>query len=299
MAQDKIRLVALDLDGVCYRGDVVLPGVREALADILARGLDLRYVTNKSTTHRDDVAARLIAMGLPADRERVLSSAVVTGRWLRGRLPAGSRVLVVGEQGLMRELAEAGLVPVHAGDRGVVESSGRVPGPPVAPGASSGVTAGVGRVAAVVVGLDRAFTYQALVEAQAAILAGALFVATNRDSTLPLPGGVAPGAGSLVAAIAVATGTQPTVMGKPGLALAEELAQLTGIPSEATLFVGDRLDTDVGMGKRAGMVTVLVLTGATTPEALRRYEAEDLGPRPDFVLDGLGELPELLDRLRA
>ena len=63
--------------------------------------------------------------------------------------------------------------------------------------------------------------------------------------------------------------------------------------------MGDRLDTDVEMGKRAGMVTVLVLTGATTPEALRRYEAEDLGPRPDFVLDGLGELPGLLDRLGA
>ncbi|HEY5529598.1 MAG TPA: HAD-IIA family hydrolase [Thermoleophilia bacterium] len=276
-----IKLVALDLDGVVYRGGMVLPGAREALEDVLARGLDLRYVTNNSTAHREDVAARLTSMGLPADRDRVLTSGVVTAHWLRERLPSGSRVLVVGEQGLMRELAEAGLAPVHAGD------------------SNPGIMKDAGRFAAVVVGMDRGFTYAALDSAQAAVRAGALFVATNPDATYPLPERLAPGAGSLVVAVATAAGTEPVIMGKPGLALADALVQLAGVSSDATLFVGDRLDTDVEMAKGAGMVAVLVLTGATTRDELRRYEEEGTTPRPDHVLDGLGQLPALLDRLGA
>ena len=291
MGTDKIRLVALDLDGVCYRGNVVLPGVREALEDILARGLDLRYVTNNSTTHRQDVAARLIGMGLPADADRVLSSGVVTAHWLRERFPAGTEVLVVGEQGLIRELAEAGLMPRHAGDDSVA-------GQPAASGGPA-EPALRGRAAAVVVGMDRGVTYRALAEAQAAIADGALFVATNPDPTFPVPDGLAPGAGALVAAVATAAGRQPVVMGKPGLALAEALAKITGIGPGSTLFIGDRLDTDVAMGERAGMVTVLVLTGATTLEDWHRYEAAGTEPRPDYVLDDLSQLAALLDRLGA
>jgi glycerol-1-phosphatase len=309
MRTDKIRLVALDLDGVCYRGNVVLPGVREALADIRARGIDLRYVTNNSTTHRDDVAARLRSMGLPADGDRILSSAVVTAHWLLERFPAGTEVLVVGEQGLIRELAEAGLVPLHAGDEGVAGQSSWAGGPAEpaesgktgasgAPGEPAG-QAPRGRVAAVVVGMDRGVTYRALAEAQAAIAEGALFVATNPDPTFPVPHGLAPGAGALVAAVATAAGKQPVVMGKPGLALAEALAKITGIGAESTLFIGDRLDTDVEMGERAGMVTVLVLTGATSPEEMQRHRAERTEPRPDYVLDDLSQLPALLDRLGA
>lgn len=276
-----IKLVALDLDGVVYRGGMVLSGAREAFEDVLARGLDLRYVTNNSTAHREEVAARLTSMGLPADRDRVLTSGLVTAHWLCERLPGGSRVLVVGEQGLMRELAEAGLAPVHAGD------------------SNPGIMKDAGRFAAVVVGMDRGFTYAALDSAQAAVRAGALFVATNPDATYPLPERLAPGAGSLVAAVATAAGTEPVIMGKPGLALADALVKLTGVSSGATLFVGDRLDTDVEMAKGAGMVAVLVLTGATTRDELRRYEEEGTTPRPDYVLDDLGQLPALLDQLGA
>ncbi len=294
-----IKLVALDLDGVVYRGGMVLPGAREALEDVLARGLDLRYVTNNSTAHREDVAARLTSMGLPADRDRVLTSGVVTAHWLRERLPSGSRVLVVGEQGLMRELAEAGLAPVHAGDSNQAADENQAVARSRAGDTDPWIMKDAGRFAAVVVGMDRGFTYAALDSAQAAVRAGALFVATNPDATYPLPERLAPGAGSLVVAVATAAGTEPVIMGKPGLALADALVQLAGVSSDATLFVGDRLDTDVEMAKGAGMVAVLVLTGATTRDELRRYEEEGTTPRPDHVLDGLGQLPALLDRLGA
>jgi len=266
--------VAFDLDGVIWRGDHVLPGVAEALEDVLRRGLVLRYVSNNSTAHRRTVSERLAGLGLPAGSERVLTSGFVTGEWLRARLPAGAPVMVLGESGLLEELREVGLEPEH-----VATWSRERCWPPQA----------------VVVGMDRGITYATLSVAQAAIRAGAVFVATNPDATFPTPTGEIPGAGAIVAAVATAAGVEPTLMGKPGLALAEVLALSSGVPAEETLFVGDRLTTDVVMGDAAGMTTVLVLTGCTTPcELQRAQEGEVL---PHHVLTDLTELPSLLDRL--
>jgi 4-nitrophenyl phosphatase len=276
-----IRLVALDLDGVVYRGGVVLPGVGEALKDVLRRGLDLRYVSNNSTAHRDTVSERLAGMGVPAGTERVLTSGFVAGRWLQTRLPKGASVMVMGEKGLLRELREAGFAAYHVGDQ-----DGDRPTP-----------------AAVVVGMDRGVSFDSLARAQAAIMAGALFVATNPDATFPTPQGLVPGAGAIVAAVATAAGREPVFMGKPGLALAETLKAITGIPSSQTLFVGDRLSTDIAMGRAAGMVTALVMTGVTSVADLETARAKGAAGRaggnalPDYVLVDLSELPALLDRL--
>ncbi len=248
-----IRLVALDLDGVVWRGDRMLPGVSEALEDVIGRGLDLRYVSNNSTAHRETVSERLKQMGLPAGAERVLTSGFVTGRWLGERLSADAPVMVIGEEGLLRELWEAGLQAYHARDA-----------------AAESITP-----AAVVVGMDRSFTYQTLAAAQAAVRGGALFVATNRDITFPTPDGLVPGAGAIVAALATAAEKEPVLMGKPGLALAETLASVTGVVAAETLFIGDRLSTDIAMGRAAGMITALVLTGVTTEDQLRRAQVGD------------------------
>ncbi|MBN1320962.1 MAG: HAD-IIA family hydrolase [Thermoleophilia bacterium] len=299
-----IRAVALDLDGVVWRGSQVLPGAREALEDVLRRGLDLRYVSNNSTAHRETVSERLAGTGLPAGTERVLTSGFVTGRWLRDRLPAGSPVLVIGEDGLMRELREAGFAPYRAGEAaGAGADEGIATGPPAGPGAggpaapATDAATRAAPAAAVVVGMDRSFSYQALAAAQEAILGGALFVATNRDATFPTPNGVAPGAGSMVAAVATAAQREPVMMGKPGLALAETLAAVTGVAPAETVFVGDRLSTDIAMGREAGMVTVLVLTGITSETDLERARASGAGALPDHVLPGLTDLPRLLDDL--
>jgi 4-nitrophenyl phosphatase len=220
------RLVALDLDGVVWRGSEVFPGVPEALEDALSRGLDLRYVSNNSTAHREAVSNRLAAAGLPAGVERVLTSGFVCGAWLRARLKEGSLVLVVGEVGLVRELREAGFTAFHVSE---------APGP----------AAGAGEPAAVVVGMDRTFNYKTLAAAQAAIRAGALYVATNSDVTFPTENGLLPGAGSLVAAVSAAAEREPVLVGKPSMTLAETLAAVTGVPAAETLFVGDRLSTDI------------------------------------------------------
>ena len=274
----RVRLVALDLDGVIYRGGLVLPGVREALEDVVCRGLDLRYVSNNSTAHRETVSERLAGMGLPAGADRIFTSGYVAGRWLRSRLPAGAAVMVMGEEGLLRELREAGLAAYHVGE-----------GSPDAPAADP--------PAAVVVGMDRSLSFRTLAEAQAAIRGGALFVATNPDPTFPTPDGLLPGAGALVAAVATAAETEPVFMGKPGQALAEIVAEVTGIPPQETVFVGDRLSTDITMGRKAGMVTVLVLTGVTCEADLDCARAEGEAALPDHVLADLRELPALLDSL--
>lgn len=292
-----IRLVALDLDGVCWRGSELLPGVADALAEVVRRGLDLRYVTNNSTAHRAAVSQRLARFGLPCGPERVLTSGFVTARWLRARLPEGAPVLVVGEAGLLQELAEAGLAPYRVGEEGasgggLSDSGGLGAGP-------AGETPAGETPAAVVVGMDRHFSFESLAQAQAAVRAGALFVATNRDATFPTPTGLLPGAGAVVAAVATAAGQEPVVMGKPGLALAEALADLTGVPAAQTLLVGDRLSTDIAMGRRAGMVTALVLTGVTSGVDLERATTAGEPDLPDYVLSGLAELPGLLDSLSA
>jgi 4-nitrophenyl phosphatase len=290
--------VAVDLDGVVWRGGKILPGVPEALADVLRRGLDLRYVSNNSTAHRETVSHRLAGMGLPAGAGRVLTSGFVAGRWLRERLPAGAPVMVVGEEGLLRELKEAGFDVYHVGDS---ELGG---GPSASPGTLAGP-------AAVVVGMDRSFSYKTLAAAQAAIRGGALFVATNRDATFPTLHGLLPGAGAIVAAVASASEREPVLMGKPGPALAETLAVVTGVPGSATLLVGDRLSTDIAMGRDAGMITALVLTGVTSKDDLRQARAAAAAspgtsresPRkvalPDHVLADMRDLPALLGSLGA
>lgn len=285
------RLVALDLDGVVYLGDQVLPGVREALEDVLRRDLDLRYVTNNSTRHRRDVSELLTSMGLPAGTERILTSGFVAGQWLRTRLPKGALVAVMGESGLLSELSEAGFAAYHI--------ASEVPG--VRAHQVDGQEASAEKLvpAAVVVGMDRSISFGTLTRAQAALRNGALFVATNPDATFPTLDGVVPGAGAIVAAVATAAGTTPIFMGKPGLVLAETLATVTGIPSSQTLFIGDRLETDIVMGHSAGMTTTLVLTGVTSEADLESEHNRKGGVLPDHVLTNLGELPSLLDSLGA
>lgn len=281
-----LRLVALDLDGVVWRGGQLLPGVGHALTDVLSRGLDLRYVSNNSTAHRETVSERLAAAGLPAGIERVLTSGFACGRWLHERLPEGSRLMVVGEEGLLRELRDAGFDARRAS-----ESEGMPP-----PGSAGAEAAAA---AAVVVGMDRSFGYASLSAAQVALRAGALYVATNNDATFPTVDGLVPGAGAMVAAVSAAAGREPVLVGKPGMALAEVLAAVSGASAEETLFVGDRLSTDVAMAKEAGMVAALVLTGVTTEEDLWRAEITREWVLPDHVLQSLEDLPGLLELLGA
>jgi HAD superfamily hydrolase (TIGR01450 family) len=261
-------LVVFDLDGVVYVGAQAVPGAPEAIQALVAAGIPVAYATNNASRRATEVASLLVRLGVPARPEEVVTSARATAELLAGQLPPGAPVLPVGAPALREELAAVGLTPVaRAEDRPV----------------------------AVVQGYGPDVGWALLAEACVAVRAGARWVATNADATMPSPRGPVPGNGALVAALATALGRQPdTVVGKPAPGLLEAAARLRG--AHRVLVVGDRLDTDIEGAARAGMDSLLVLTGVTTPADLLTAPAHR---RPTHVAADLGALSQPDDAVRV
>ena len=271
-----VRTFVFDLDGVVYRGEQPIPGAVDTIQTLRHLGHQVYFLTNNSTQTRSTYAAKLQRMGVDVDDAHIMTSSYATALYLSEHGAQGKSVLVVGEEGIVTEMKAIGMRITHRGSR--VEGRG----------ADEDC-----RFDYVVVGMDREFCYQSLLEAQQAILSGAKFIATNRDSTYPLEGGrVVPGGGSIVAAIEVASGVRPLLIGKPETYAMTEVLKLSGAMTEDCVVVGDRLDTDILAGKRAGMKTVLVLTGVTS-EAEAGNAPEEV--QPDVVIHSL---PELLEWIR-
>ena len=246
----------LDLDGVVYLGGKAIPGAAEALTRAAAGGMRLAYVTNNASRSPSAIAAQISGMGVPASASDVVTSAQAAARLLAGQLPAGAPVLVVGSNAVRIALRERGLRPVSVAAE---------------------------RPLAVVQGYTPDLSYGLLTEAALAIRAGASYVATNVDPTLPTQRGLQPGNGSLVQVLVTATGCQPQVAGKPEPPLHAEALRRTG--AARPLVVGDRLDTDIEGAVRNGADSLLVLTGVSTPadavlappQRRPTYLARDLG----------------------
>lgn len=273
--------VVCDLDGVVYRGPSAVPHAVEVLG---ALSMPVLYATNNASRSPDDVAAHLRDLGLSCTPDAVATSSQA-GAWLLGdRLPPSSPVLAVGGAGVATALAEAGLRPVLPAD------ASNTP------------------VAAVLQGYGPQVTAADLAEAAYAVEGGATWVATNTDGTLPTERGVAPGNGSLVAAVERAVGGPPhLVAGKPGPPLYLLCAQRLDLPPARLLAVGDRLDTDIEGAVAAGMDSVLVLTGVddlracleAPPHRRPTWVAPDLRALLADPDDGSGELAVLADAVRA
>ena len=250
----------LDLDGVVYIGGEAIPGASQALRKAGDEGMRLAYVTNNANRTPAAVAEILNGFGISATREDVVTSAQAAARLLAERLPAGSAVLIIGGMGLRVALRERGLRPVStAAERPAAVAQGYAPG----------------------------ISYPLLAEGGRAVAAGALFVGTNADRTLPSPHGPQPGNGSLLQVIAYATGRTPLIAGKPEPPLHKESVLRTG--ARHPLVVGDRLDTDIEAAWRVDADSLLVLTGVTGPgEAVLAPPHQ----RPTYVADDLFGLLE-------
>jgi HAD superfamily hydrolase (TIGR01450 family) len=250
----------LDLDGTVYLDGAAIPGAAEALRKAGAAGLRLAYVTNNAFRTPAAIAALLTSFGIPAGPQDVVTSAQAAARMLAERLPAGAPVLVIGGSGLRMAVRERGLRPVSTA---------------------------ADRPRAVVEGYSPDVNYSILAEGGLAVAAGALFVASNGDLTLPSRRGNQPGNGSLTQVIATATGVRPMVAGKPEPPLHHESVLRTG--AEHPLVVGDRLDTDIEGAARVGLDSLLVLTGVTGPaEAILAPP----GQRPTYLAEDLAGLLE-------
>jgi 4-nitrophenyl phosphatase len=247
------RGIVCDLDGVVYRGDVVIPGAPEMFARCRAAGIPFCFVTNNSTRTAEELAHKLSGMGIPATPEAILTSAFVAGRVMRMRWPLGTPVFVIGAPSLHAEIATAGFT--------VTDHKPEV----------------------VVMGLDREITHRKLSIAVEALLGGAALVGTNPDLLVPTTHGYELGAGAMLAAISAAARVTPTVIGKPEVHLIDAAMIRLGTPRHLTLMVGDQLATDIQAGRRAGLWTVLVRTG------ISELPDETLAP-PHVVVDSLADI---------
>lgn len=257
----------LDLDGVVYLGPQPIPGAADALAAARAAGMRLAFVTNNASRDPAAVAEHLVQLGVPATADDVVTSSQAAATVIAERCGAGARVLVTGTGALRAAVERAGLRVVKSADD---------------------------RPDAVVQGYSPELRYADLAETALAVRSGALWVATNIDSTLPSSRGLLPGNGSLVAAVALATGQRPLVAGKPELPMHAEGVRRTG--ARNPLVVGDRLDTDIEGARAADTDSLLVLTGVTdaadlvgAPQRHRpTYLSTDLAgllePQPDVEI---------------
>ncbi len=242
-----------DLDGVVYRGDRAVPGVADTLQKLSERGVDVLFATNNSARTARGLADKVARVtGYPAQPSQMVSSAMAVGRLARER--AVKHPFIVGGEG------------IHAA---VLDTHGR---PSHDPEKADGL----------IVGIDQAFTYATLEAAMGVALRGVPFLAANLDASYPAEEGLRPGAGSIVSAIATASGVRPVPAGKPERPMIELLAETA--KHDTIIMIGDRLDTDVAMGKRAGWITVAVKTGvpfnvptADPPDACLDTAADLLG----------------------
>ena len=246
--------VICDLDGVVYRGDVLIPGSDKALRRLETAGLNVVFATNNSTRTAEDVAAKIQKVaGVEVGPHQVVTSAQAAAAVIS---PSDGPVFVVGEGGIVEALQVAGMATTESHD-------------------SAGV---------VVVGLCRDLSYALVSDAASAIRDGARFVATNTDPTFPTASGLEPGAGAIVAAIAVASGVEPEIVGKPHSAMRSLIS--TKVTSDVWV-IGDRIDTDMTMaGSEPAWQSILVMTGVTTvdDQTERDFVADDLNGAVDLVL---------------
>src|SRR5213594_4473631 len=245
-----------DLDGTVYRGDALIPGADGAIAALRAAGRRVAFLSNKPLQTRADYARQLTRLGIPTNEDEVINSSLVLARYLT-RVDPRAPVFVIGEPPLMAELRAHGFEV--RGDH---------------------------CVRWVVIAFDRTFDYAKLNTALQAVRQGARLIATNPDRTCPTESGEIPDCAGMTAAVEAVTGhTVEVVVGKPSPIILEVALAHLGMTASECAIVGDRLETDIVMGKRLGLATVLVLTGITPAGDPRIAETA-----PDLVVPSIREL---------
>lgn len=256
-----IKAIISDMDGVLWRGIQPLPGLIPFFDFLREQNLPFILATNNSRKTQDDYIHKLKGMGVKdIQLHNIITSGTATTSYLQTQYPKGTRLYVVGGDGLKQMLVHAGFV--------LVEEDAEV----------------------VVCGIDFDLTYNKMRTATLHIRQGVPFVGTNPDSSFPSPAGLVPGAGSILAMLESASDVTPTIIGKPERAMFESALRTLGTDPSETLMIGDRIGTDIQGAQAVGIQTALVLTGVETEESVKTSEIQ-----PDFVFAGL---PELIDALR-
>jgi len=260
MLIDNFDSLFLDLDGVVYRGSKAIPGAVEAINRAQQMGRKIGYITNNASRTQQSIADQLVGFGLEATPDQIIGSAAAGVKLLAKKVPAGASVLVVGGEGLIKEVELAGFRRV--------EKAAENP-------------------QAVIQGFSPSVSWPDLAEASYAIQNGAIWVATNQDWTIPLEQGIAPGNGTLVGAVHTAVGILPEFAGKPFRPIFD--AALDQLGATRPLMIGDRLDTDIKGAHAAGIASASVMTGVIGNKELLGAKSDE---RPSYVLNDLADLFE-------
>jgi HAD superfamily hydrolase (TIGR01457 family) len=250
-----------DLDGTIYRSDKLIPGADKVIRLLRESGRKVVFISNKPIQTREDYAIKLTRLGIPTKPDEVINSTLVMTNYLKKNAPQ-AKLFVVGEVPFIEELKKAGFTIVEEPDK----------------------------IDYVVVAFDRTFDYRKLNIAYQAIKLGAHFVATNPDRTCPVEGGEIPDCAGMIAAIEAVTGKKvEVIVGKPSLIMIQTVLEVLRLKPEDCIFIGDRLETDIKMGKEAGIATGIVLTGVTDEKTLKASSIY-----PDFIFESIADVENLL-----
>ncbi len=247
------------MDGVIWKGDAPIGDLAAIFKRIRERGLKFVFATNNGTKTPEDYQKILAGFGVDVDAAQIVTSALGIAFILSQKYRLGTKIFVIGEEGIRVALEEKGFEIVGVEDAPQAE--------------------------AVVMGIDRGVNFQKIAEATLLVRAGRPFYTTNTDRTFPTPRGEIPGSGAWVSVVSMATRTDPIVAGKPFPYLMELALERLGTLKEEALVVGDRLETDIAAGQAVGCPTALVLSGVGT-----REEAKDWNPT--IIAESLGKLVE-------
>jgi HAD superfamily hydrolase (TIGR01457 family) len=254
-----VHCFLLDMDGTFYLGEALLPGALEFVDILRQQGRDFLFLTNNSSQSQDDYAAKITRLGMPVGRDKILTSGEATARYMHGAFPE-ARVFLVGPPSLHAEFQAHGVA--------VDESS----------------------PTHVVLGFDTTLTYAKLWRLCDLVRAGLPYIATHADFNCPTPSGFMPDVGAMIALVRASTGREPDlVVGKPNRMFVEAAAGKLGLPVDSLAMIGDRLYTDIALGKTSGITTILVLSGETRLEDLAGSPH-----KPDLVFDDLAAVAAYL-----
>ena len=270
-----IRAMIIDMDGVLWHGSQPLPGLTEFFQTLHERQIRYILATNNASLTPEQYVAKLADMGVTVERHLILTSAMATALYLTEHTdPKKTRIFVIGEDGARQPLLElgftlTGLYEVNEDNKADI----------------------------VVCGLDRKLTWDKLTTATMNIIAGARFIGTNADTTLPVEQGLALGNGAVLAALQAATGVNPVTIGKPEPIIYQQAMTLLGSDPAETIAIGDRLDTDILGAIRTGIRSLMVLTGISTEQDLMASDFQPTWVMPDLraVTEALKSLPSESD----
>ena len=248
-----------DMDGVIYHGNKLLPGVREFVDWLYKEKKHFLFLTNSSERSPKELQQKLWRMGLDVDESHFYTSAQATAKFISSQAP-GCSAFVIGGAGLIMALHDEGITMNDVDPDYVV------------------------------IGEGNSYNYESIVKAVRLVLAGAKLIGTNSDLTGPSEDGILPACRAMIAPIEMATGQSAYFIGKPNPLIMRTGLRILGVHSEDAVMIDDRMDTDVVAGIETGLDTVLVLSGVTDPDEIKRFPY-----RPKHILSGVGDIPTLSD----